>query len=197
MKICNRCKLTKNEEEFFNDNNTKDGKCPSCKECVYERRKNPKKSLAVTTTHKQCSLCLEIKANDDFYRDSAKYSSNGRHSMCRKCKDAATYKWREQNKKHYNEMCRVSNKKRYPEARLARYGLTNEWFVKTLEAQGGVCAIPGCGKKATSKRTLAVDHEHYSNKVRGILCYKCNRDMNVVDDEAHLAKLIEYKKRYA
>jgi hypothetical protein len=73
------------------------------------------------------------------------------------------------------------------------FGLPYGWYKATLEHQGNVCAVCNKPNKAT-KRCLAVDHNHTTGKVRGILCYKCNRDMNVIDNPEHLAKLIKYKK---
>lgn len=55
-----------------------------------------------------------------------------------------------------------------------KYGIdiTEEEYAHKLEEQGGVCAI--CGFPPVSKR-LSVDHCHRSKKVRGLLCYHCNR----------------------
>lgn len=47
------------------------------------------------------------------------------------------------------------------------YGITVEEYDRLLEAQGGVCYI--CQKPPKKKR-LAVDHDHRSGIVRGLLC---------------------------
>ena len=45
---------------------------------------------------------------------------------------------------------------------------------KLSDAQNGCCAI--CGKaEALFKNRLAVDHNHRTGKVRGLLCYRCNK----------------------
>ena len=41
-----------------------------------------------------------------------------------------------------------------------------------LVSQGGVCAI--C-KKEPGKNRLSVDHDHSDGRIRGLLCYICNR----------------------
>lgn len=55
-------------------------------------------------------------------------------------------------------------------ATLAHYGLTEEDYANLLSEQGGVCAI--CRK--TPKGSLAVDHDHKTKSVRGLLCAFCN-----------------------
>jgi hypothetical protein len=53
------------------------------------------------------------------------------------------------------------------------YELTGEEYRALLERQGGVCAI--CKGRPQSKR-LAVDHDHKTGEVRGLLCSRCNHD---------------------
>jgi hypothetical protein len=62
----------------------------------------------------------------------------------------------------------------------ATYGITVERYEQMLEAQGGVCAI--CGEACVSGRKLAVDHDHATNKVRGLLCCNCNRALGLLKD---------------
>jgi hypothetical protein len=57
------------------------------------------------------------------------------------------------------------------------YGITLDQYNQMFEKQKGLCAI--CGKPETSKRkdkiiNLAVDHNHKTKEVRGLLCMKCN-----------------------
>jgi len=62
---------------------------------------------------------------------------------------------------------------------VAKYGLTAAAYAALLELQGGVCAI--CGRPETIVdtrrgivRRLCVDHDHTTNRVRGLLCHRCN-----------------------
>jgi hypothetical protein len=41
-----------------------------------------------------------------------------------------------------------------------------------LKVQGGVCAV--C-KTAPTTRRLAVDHDHHTGFIRGLLCFRCNK----------------------
>jgi hypothetical protein len=51
------------------------------------------------------------------------------------------------------------------------YGVTEEQYRALLMAQDGRCAI--CGRLPRNRR-LAVDHDHNTGEVRGLLCYTCN-----------------------
>lgn len=51
------------------------------------------------------------------------------------------------------------------------YGLEPGEYARRLAEQDGRCAI--CGKRPRNRR-LAVDHNHFTGEVRGLLCYFCN-----------------------
>lgn len=57
-------------------------------------------------------------------------------------------------------------------------GLTVDEYQALYSAQGGVCAIcgPWTGRSGRSKN-LAVDHDHRTGMVRGLLCSECNRQV--------------------
>lgn len=70
------------------------------------------------------------------------------------------------------------------------FGISEKQYLDMLEIQGGVCAI--CGKKETS-RNLAVDHDHKTGLVRGLLCQKCNTGLGLLSDSlTMLEKAIKY-----
>jgi hypothetical protein len=50
--------------------------------------------------------------------------------------------------------------------------LTDPEYERLLAAQGGGCAI--CGNPPRTRR-LSVDHDHRTKRVRGLLCFRCNR----------------------
>jgi hypothetical protein len=45
---------------------------------------------------------------------------------------------------------------------------------KLIQEHGNKCAI--CQKpREAFKKSLSVDHNHKTNKIRGLLCYRCNK----------------------
>lgn len=81
-----------------------------------------------------------------------------------------------------------------------RFGITPETYVKMLESQNGVCAI--CHQPETRifrglVSNLAVDHDHITGAVRGLLCFKCNSGIGALrDDPAVITRAAEYIKLY-
>ncbi len=72
------------------------------------------------------------------------------------------------------------------------YGITLKEYNKILANQNGVCAI--CGNPPNDRK-LAVDHNHVTGKIRGLLCKACNTTLgNVKDSVEILEKAIEYLK---
>lgn len=66
------------------------------------------------------------------------------------------------------------------------YGITETDYQQLLKEQGGSCAC--CGAPPRKKR-LAVDHDHESGAVRGLLCINCNSMIGHADDRIHRLKL--------
>lgn len=71
--------------------------------------------------------------------------------------------------------CRACSSASRHDAMIRRdYDLTGEEYSALLSLQGGRCAI--CRQKPVTVR-LAVDHDHQTGKVRGLLCSRCNHDL--------------------
>lgn len=65
------------------------------------------------------------------------------------------------------------------------YGITGEQYEALYEAQGGTCAI--CRRARGTSKRLAVDHDHATGFVRGLLCSTCNNILGYLRDQADLA----------
>ena len=84
-----------------------------------------------------------------------------------------------------------ASRARHGAAVAKTYGITAERYDELLALQIGRCAI--CRSRPVSKR-LAVDHDHHSGVVRGLLCKRCNHDLlgAAHDDVALLEAAITY-----
>jgi hypothetical protein len=58
--------------------------------------------------------------------------------------------------------------------RATDLGITDQEYERLLGEQEGGCAI--CGNPPKTRR-LHVDHNHRTGKVRGLLCFRCNRGL--------------------
>jgi hypothetical protein len=91
------------------------------------------------------------------------------------------------NKEEHNKRCRNTDLKR-------KFGITQEQYSLIFDTQNGCCKI--CGKhRDTFKRTLAVDHNHTTGKIRGLLCTDCNQGLGFFKDNIEiLTEAINYLK---
>lgn len=109
---------------------------------------------------------------------------------------AAAY--RETHREQIRASMRVYNRGKVEERRvalLARYGLTPEDYLLRLAAQGGCCAI--CHKIPRADRCLAIDHDHVTGAVRGLLCERCNNGMGALGDTPEgLLRALAYLRRH-
>lgn len=75
------------------------------------------------------------------------------------------------------------------------FGITIEEYDLMLKAQDGLCAIcrepevVADPKNPETMKRLAVDHDHDTGKVRGLLCQRCNMGLGYFRDKDHLLDL--------
>ena len=55
------------------------------------------------------------------------------------------------------------------------YGISQKTYKTMLAEQGGVCFI--CEQKPKPGKNLHVDHDHKTEAVRGLLCWRCNKNI--------------------
>lgn len=70
-------------------------------------------------------------------------------------------------------------KRRHKIRRLKKFNLSQEQLDVLEAKQGGVCAICGCPPK--NPPTLAIDHNHSTGKIRGLLCGTCNTRLGFLE----------------
>ncbi|MBS0167551.1 MAG: endonuclease VII domain-containing protein [Nitrospira sp.] len=91
--------------------------------------------------------------------------------------------------------------KEHPEGRQHhhlknRYRIGLATYNGMLDAQGHVCAICAAPDMVNGKR-LAVDHDHKTGQVRGLLCTRCNIALgHFGDDVEKLRRAAEFLREY-
>jgi hypothetical protein len=67
---------------------------------------------------------------------------------------------------------------------VRRYNITPEQYMLMHAAQAGKCAI--CKLPEKDNKHLAVDHCHRTNRVRGLLCQKCNTGIGLLGESQEI-----------
>jgi len=79
-----------------------------------------------------------------------------------------------------------------------KYGITPEQYNEMLLKQDGKCAIcRSVDSKSARTTNMAVDHDHTTSKVRGLLCNDCNIAIGLLQDNPLVCEAAaEYLKLY-
>ena len=104
-----------------------------------------------------------------------RYAVSGRCSNL-ECRRKVEAEWRRKNP----DKVQQKNRKR----KMGYYGLSVDDFDILMEKQNNCCAI--CKKTCITGRALAIDHDHNTSVVRGLLCNKCNQGLGFFDDSIDL-----------
>ena len=125
---------------------------------------------------KQCSKCREIKNLSEFYKDSTKF--DGIYPSCKVCV-LARQSWKN-----------VTTQQSRKWSLNKRYGITIEEYDALLESQNFGCAI--CKMPCPTGKRLAVDHDHHTGEIRGLLCYRCNKVLVGIHTTDTVKQLTKY-----
>lgn len=141
-----------------------------------------------------CCLCHEEKPWTEF-EPSKNRRPFGLASSCNPCnlkrKGVVANKWRQ---KQDPDFIKILDRKKS----LSRFNLTIEEYDLMFEKQKGLCAICFNPEDAVHHSTgqvqrLTIDHCHSSNRVRKLLCARCNKGLGMfVDDITRLQNAIKY-----
>lgn len=75
-----------------------------------------------------------------------------------------------------------------------KYGITIEEYEVILKTQDGHCLFCSANRSSTGKR-LAVDHNHKTGKIRGLLCFKHNTVIGALEQQPGLLdSIVKYLK---
>ena len=134
---------------------------------------------------KACATCHTFQPRSNYY--SHYTNKDGLGSSCKACVSARE-KIRSKTRDN-NTPARVSSKMKQ------KYGITLEEYEKKLAMQSGVCMI--CGNEETNGKRLAIDHNHTTKAVRGLLCNHCNLGLGKFFENPNLlTAAINYLKEY-
>ena len=149
------------------------------------------KAIKITETTKVCNICKEEKHWDLFYKKNYK-GNKVPVSACIICYNKRRNE--NPNNRVYRKKYTDDRKDFYKEQRLLKkYGITMSEKIKMLESQNNRCKI--CNKELEMGTPMGVhvDHNHITDKVRGILCTNCNMGLgSFKDNPDFLYKAIEY-----
>jgi hypothetical protein len=162
---------------------------------------------------KRCSKCERELPLENFYReatgrdgrrgdciDCAKAYKRARYPMVRDEAIARAKAWQVANRERHLASQRKRRERPEVKAReraghlKRKFGITPATYDEMLAAQDGACAV--CERTPEPGRTLHVDHEHVTKRVRGLLCFRCNNALgDFGDDPRLLRRAIDYVER--
>lgn len=163
---------------------------------------------------KVCSKCGIEKPLSEFWNHPT--GKFGKRPRCKEClrKENAEFErsylpkrseknaeWYDKNKEAIKEGTKISGSRwEYkPENKRNhnlknRYGITASEYDAFLETQEGKCAI--CGLGMDEGRRLAVDHDHVTGAIRGIVHTRCNTAIALFKDSPEICRrAAEYLER--
>lgn len=125
---------------------------------------------------KSCNVCKEKKPLTSFRSRGGKE----RHLLKSSCNECLYKKHKSWTEKNIETVRKYRAKDKWTlKKRCARHGTTPEEFWSIYEEQDGTCPI--CDQ-AIEAENSAIDHNHKTGEVRGILCKKCNRALGLFGD---------------
>lgn len=141
---------------------------------------------------KVCTVCKLELTLDKFY--NSKQTKDGKGYRCKDCERLVVKSYRTRYYEQTKEWQRQRNRK-------SKYGLSKEQYEDLKLAQDCKCAVCKVvldfSVKPDMKIRAVVDHCHSTNKVRGLLCSRCNQALGLFDDDKEkLQGAITYLELY-
>lgn len=160
------------------------------------------------TPNVKCKSCGILKARSEFPR--SKKHLSGHTETCLRCAEKKNRKSiRDRKRKHYLKYKDKINRHRReklkknpsPSTRPTltfskwlrqKYSMTPGDYLKILKRQCGCCAI--CKRHFSEfQKRLAVDHDHKTGEVRGLLCSTCNQCLGAFGDDIEgIRRVVNY-----
>ncbi len=143
----------------------------------------------------KCNLYLDIDKFKKLTTKSAlKKYPDGYYWCCETCYKQIVWTFNPGEEPNNRQARRRDKRARRIDLVRSTYGLSEEEYMSKISEQENLCAI--CKKKDENK-VLCVDHDHATDKVRGLLCGNCNVGLgNFRDNTKVLEAAIAYLERY-
>jgi hypothetical protein len=148
-------------------------------------------------------LCIGCQVDKEetiefYHRCSA--NANGLHVRCKDCRAEQQREYRTKNRNSVKNKAKLY--KRQPEVvkrdSAFRYNITLSELEKMDTGQCHICEASLEWGHTDRKQKPMIDHCHDTNKVRGILCHRCNCALGLLDDDTDRLKIaIEYLDQIA
>jgi hypothetical protein len=94
---------------------------------------------------------------------------------------------------HHRERKKAARERSHARHVEKTYGLTQDEYARIYVAQGSRCWI--CQKATGARKKLAVDHDHDTMIVRGLLCSRCNYTLLGQYSQEALSRALAYLQR--
>jgi hypothetical protein len=182
-KVCTRCGGSLSVNDFSTDAKGRLGRGSRCRACIralwHERRlrlrPNARKRVSPLDAagweavrmigSMTCHHCSTERCLADFRRIDRGDRPPVYRRVCRSCD---RQRERERHKRNPEQRRRHAR-----QSRCRKYGITLGDYERMLAEQHGRCSI--CGESfGNSRRGLAIDHDHASGRVRGLVHSQCN-----------------------
>jgi len=167
VKTCTKCKkeYLATLKYFPPNKQHKDKLHSQCRECGRKAQREYRKTEKGRLSHNK---------NDKKYQQSEKGKAT-RNKACKKYRES----------KHGKTVC-MQRHLNYT------FGITIKNYNQLFQQQSGCCAICGIHQSKLIRR-LCVDHDHDTNKIRGLLCNTCNQGIGYLkSDPKILQNAIKY-----
>lgn len=187
-KKCIGCRNIKDLQEFAEDKSRPDGYEYYCKDCKRENqpKKHAKRLLQRGT--KQCISCKKHKDISEFFENHS--TRDNIDIYCKQCRAEP-----KPVKDITRELVELRIDRRRAAKLRSQYGITEDEYRSLFKQQQGLCAI--CGRPEIKSRTLCVDHNHTTGKVRALLYGLCNNGLGHFEENIdYLLKAIEYLEQH-
>lgn len=144
---------------------------------------------------KICTKCLQEKNLDRFGQ-----SKNGKYKCtCKDCDNLRQRNFRKINPTSCRNATKVYREKDVVYWRLynrcKQKNITIKQYLEIFRTHNGKCDICGTSHLELNK-SLGIDHNHKTGKIRGLLCNSCNIALGSFRDNPEiLEKAIEYLKK--